>query len=123
MFKNKRPPEDILSFHRIFPPKKRREIILHDVVSAIVAAITSVYSAVAGALATEIVAGITIGNVLSVVGVVGGSLLTNAVFGQKKNSDASTASNGRIFNTKSTIEPLHLHYGIQRAGRNLIIEF
>jgi predicted phage tail protein len=125
MFNRKKPPKDILSFERIFPPKKRREIILNDLIAGIITGITySIYSAFATigiSGAAVMTASGAIANILFYGAVsIALSQITNAVFGQKKNSDASTASNGRIFNTKSALEPLHLLYGTLRVKGNWI---
>lgn len=126
----KSPPQDDLSYGRIFPVKKPRDIILHDIISAIATAISSM----ASIFSPSTVIGISIGGtvygisgsvlaaLLSVTISMGVSMAANAIFGKDKKSDASVLSNGRIFNTRSTSQPLVLHYGISRIGGNCVYE-
>ena len=109
-FWKKKPPS--LNCLVNFPPKRRRVIVLHEIISAIYLAIAAIWETVIPVI------GITIGQTIQAVLIVGSIVYSYATTGKKTGKSASDS--GHLINTQSTSEPLPIAYGTYRMGGNLI---
>lgn len=115
----KQPPS--LNCFDNFPPKRRRIIVVHEIISGTALALFNIWQAIQAAVY------VTIG--ITAAQLIGGALIVGSIvysfsqakkLGKQKVGRQNLAESGHLLNTQATTEPLPVQYGKERIGGNRV---